>query len=174
MRDSSGDLSDLEIARRLSRALAGGTAAEGVSADSGWVRFRSAAPESAAPAGTERFTTWDDILDWSASQTGATAAFVVDPQGFVIGSRGAVPDDGFEGAGAELSHVMGQADGMNPEHGALRSIRLEFPDRVLVGLRTEADEASGFVLAFLDPAHLTPAVGGAILRVLERSLPDLA
>lgn len=174
MRDSSGGLSDLEIARRLSQALASGAPARGIAADTGWVRFASATPAPGAHAGTESFTTWDEILDWSAAQTQAAAAFVVDPQGFVIGSRGAVPDDGFEGAGAELSYVMGQADAMNPEHGTLRSIRLEFPDRTLVGLRTEEAEAAGFVLAFLDPVQLTPAVGSAILRVLERSLPELA
>jgi hypothetical protein len=113
------------------------------------------------------------MLDWSAERCRAAAAFVIDPEGFVIGSRGAVPEDGFEGTGAELSYLMGQADAMNPEGGAVRSVRLEYPDRTLVGLRTEADEAAGFVLAFLDPQALTPALGAAILSVLERSLPEL-
>ncbi len=172
MTGSSGGSSEINLARQLSRQLASGAATE--PPEQPYVRLRRDPPAEAAPAvGGERFTSWDALLDWSGATCGAAAAFVVDPEGFVIGSRGAVPDDGFEGAGAELSYLMGQADAMNPEGGTVRAVRLDFPDRTLVGLRTEGEEAAGFVLAFLDPATLTPDLGAAILQVLERSLPDL-
>ncbi len=90
----------------------------------------------------------------------SSAAFAVDPQGFVIGSSGNVPEDGFEGTGAELSYVMSQADVMKPEMGELRSIALEFANRRLSGFRSRSADGEGFVIAFIDAEGFTirPAI----------------
>ncbi len=107
------------------------------------------------------FTRWNEFLAWSLNKVRSSAAFAVDPQGFVIGSSGNVPEDGFEGTGAELSYVMSQADVMNPEMGGLRSIALEFANRRLSGFRSGVTDGEGFVIAFIDAEAFDPLDAGA-------------
>jgi hypothetical protein len=119
------------------------------------------------------FTRWDEFLSWSLNKARSSAAFAVDPQGFVIGSSGNVPEDGFEGAGAELSYVMSQADVMTAEMGQLRTIGLDFAKHRVTGFRSEAAEAEGFMVAFIDAEALTSANQEQIARQLEYSFSVL-
>jgi hypothetical protein len=172
--------SDVDAARMLSRRLAGlepGPAPSDPSSPP-YLRF---APDSgdAAPAGTDSasagdeplndLTRWDEFLGWSLNKARSSAAFAIDPQGFVIGSSGNVPEDGFEGTGAELSYVMSQADVMNPEMGGLRSISLEFANRRVAGFRADLADAGSFVVAFIDAEALTDVTREQIARQLEHS-----
>ena len=109
----------------------------------------------------------------SLNKVRSSAAFAVDPQGFVIGSSGNVPEDGFEGTGAELSYVMSQADAMNPEMGSLRSVSLEFTNRRLSGFRSEVTEGEGFVIAFVDAEGFSDLTRDQIARQLEHSFSVL-
>ena len=182
-RNTAGS-SDIETARTLSRRLTGldtGDADRGAE-PSPYLRFSAAGRDAEAPAvpaaatgaaaETEPlndFTRWDEFLAWGLNKARSSAVFAVDPQGFVIGSSGNVPPDGFEGAGAELSYVMSQADVMNPEMGALKAISLEFANQRLTGFRAEVPDAEGFVIAFVDAEALDEAVLGQISRQLEHS-----
>jgi hypothetical protein len=175
--------SDVEIARALSRRLSGldtepRTADEtpapylrlaSVPGDTGEER----APADGVDESLNDFTRWVEFLAWSLDRVHASAAFAVDPQGFVIGSSGNVPEDGFEGTGAELSYVMSQADVMNPEMGSLRSIALEFANRRLSGFRSEMAGGEGFVVAFVDADAFDETAQGHIARQLEHSFPVL-
>ena len=176
--------SDIEIARALSRRLSGletGSATADAKA-SPYLRFAASAAESTPgvePDNTstdERlndFTRWDEFLGWSLVKVRSSAAFAVDPQGFVIGSSGNVPEDGFEGTGAELSYVMSQADVMNPEMGGLKSLGLEFANRRVTGFRVESPGAEGFVVAFIDADGFNRAAQEEIARQLEHSFSVL-
>jgi len=176
--------SDIDVARALSRRLSGlePGAGESGAAPSPFLRFAvsteavSVAPETgedAAEQALNDFTRWDEFLAWALNTVRSSAAFAVDPQGFVIGSSGNVPEDGFEGTGAELSYVMSQADVMNPEMGGLESVGLEFANRRLSGFRANLPEAEGFVIAFIDAEAFTTATRQQIARQLEHSFAVL-
>ncbi len=176
--------SDVDIARALSRRLSGLGSGPGPTASGAqpYLRFTpSAAPVPPAaetrgePVAAELndFTRWDEFLEWSLNTVRSSAAFAVDPQGFVIGSSGNVPEDGFEGTGAELSYVMSQADVMNPEMGSLRSIALEFANRRLSGFRSEVAGGEGFVVAFIDAEGFNKTTQEQIARQLEHSFSVL-
>ena len=184
MTTNTAGSSDVDIARALSRRLSGldpgpGPADEG---SSSYLRFASTDRE-AAPAGEPAdapvdeplndFTRWDEFLAWSLNTVRSSAAFAVDPQGFVIGSSGNVPEDGFEGTGAELSYVMSQADIMNPEKGGLRFIALGFADRRLSGFRSGVAGGEGFVVAFVDAEGFNNVTRQQIARQLEHSFSVL-
>jgi len=176
--------SDVELARALSRRLSG-LEAESVPSAAGappYLRFAPSSTQS-APA-TEPgeaavdevlndFTRWDEFLAWSLNKVRSSAAFAVDPQGFVIGSSGNVPEDGFEGTGAELSYVLSQADVLKSEMGELRSIALEFAHRRVAGFRVESDDAKGFVIAFIDAEGFNDRTRDQIARQLDHSFSVL-
>ena len=130
-------------------------------------------PASPTDPSLQDFSRWDEFLAWSRETARSSAAFVVDPQGFVIGSSGNVPEDGFEGTGAELSYVMSQADVMSQEMGTLRSIGLEFDGRRVAGFRAEASDAEGFIVAFIDAESLSEATRNQVARQLEHSFSVL-
>ena len=172
--------SDLEAARSLSRRLvgleAGATGADAPATP--YLRFTPGPPEPSTSAvgpgeaDTEPlndFTRWDEFLAWGLNKARSSAVFAIDPQGFVIGSSGNVPADGFEGAGAELSYVMSQADVMNPEMGSLMAISLEFANQRITGVRADVADAEGFVIAFVDAEALDEAVRAQVSRQLEHS-----
>ncbi len=172
--------SDVDIARALSRRLSGlepGSEPR-IAVESPYLRFDPSRPE-ATPAGEltdeplNDFTRWDEFLAWGLNKVRSSAAFVIDPQGFVIGSSGNVPEDGFEGTGAELSYVMSQADSMNPEMGGLRFIALGFANRRLSGFRAGVAGGEGFVVAFVDAEGFNKTTRQQIARQLEHSFSVL-
>lgn len=175
--------SDVDIARALSRRLSGLENEPEPAAASPYLRFAPSAPPGATPSAEtaaapadeplNEFTRWDEFLGWSLNKVRSSAAFAVDPQGFVIGSSGNVPEDGFEGTGAELSYVMSQADAMNPEMGSLRSVSLEFTNRRLSGFRSEVAGGEGFVIAFIDAEGFSDLTRDQIARQLEHSFSVL-
>jgi hypothetical protein len=179
MTPNTAGSSDVDIARALSRRLSGleSGAESAVTGSPAYLRFTPAAAEepgidAGQAAGNEPlndFTRWNEFLAWSLNKVRSSAAFAVDPQGFVIGSSGNVPEDGFEGTGAELSYVMSQADIMNPEMGGLRFIALGFADRRLSGFRSGVAGGEGFVVAFVDAEAFNGVTRQQIARQLEHS-----
>ncbi len=184
MTTNTAGSSDMDIARALSRRLSGlgSGPPQAVAGSRPYLRFAAPAAEasprtdsSLAPTDEplNDFTRWDEFLAWSLNKVRSSASFAVDPQGFVIGSSGNVPEDGFEGTGAELSYVMSQADVMNPEMGALRSIALDFANRRLSGFRSEVAGGEGFVVAFIDAESFNQSTQDEIARQLEHSFSVL-
>jgi hypothetical protein len=184
MTTNTAGSSDVDIARALSRRLSGLRSGSGPTATGSqpYLRFTSStaetppAAESGAAATDEPlndFTRWDEFLAWSLNKVRSSASFAIDPQGFVIGSSGNVPEDGFEGTGAELSYVMSQADVMNPEMGSLRSIALDFANRRLSGFRSDVTGGEGFVVAFIDAEGFNKTTQLQIARQLEHSFSVL-
>jgi hypothetical protein len=125
-----------------------------------------------APAVPLDMDSWEVLLAWGLELCQARAAFVVDPQGFVIASRGNVPADGFDGTGAELAYGMEQLDRVDPEAGALHGIELQFEGRKVFAVRGEA--ASGlYVLGFVGSRTLPEELKSALHRQLVYSLHTL-
>jgi hypothetical protein len=105
--------------------------------------------------------------------TGATAGFAVDPQGFVIGSAGERGEDGFEGLGAELSYIAGQARAMADEGEVLDGIGLVFSGRMVVGFRSAVEGAEGFLIGFVNPARYGGGVRDQLFQQLEHNVDHL-
>jgi len=184
MTTNTAGSSDMDIARALSRRLSGlGSGPEPTAAGpQPYLRFTTSATEASPAVESDGaptdeplndFTRWDEFLAWSLNKVQSSASFAVDPQGFVIGSSGNIPEDGFEGTGAELSYVMSQADVMNPEMGSLRSIALVFGKRRLSGFRSEVAGGEGFVVAFIDAEGFNQETQKQIARQLEHSFSVL-
>lgn len=180
MQPKSGSSSDLDMARQLSRRLTSpadrareapdadsvSSLYEGVTVDLG----RAAATTATPPVPTRELVTWDDLLEWVLGISGASAAFVVDSQGFVIGRGGELPEDGFEGVGAELSDVFEKLDRIHPAGTALSSVDLPVPDGRLVGLRSGNDEGQTFMVGLVVPSPLGETVKEAVVRQVGLSL----
>jgi hypothetical protein len=183
MSSSSASSFDLIQARTLSRRLAGLPAkAEHAGRSPAYSRFTTAqrpvAGATAAPTPPVDWSpidmdTWEVLLAWSLELCQARAAFVVDSQGFVIGSRGNVPEDAFEGVGAELCYAMEMLDRVDPEAGPLRAVDLHFAARNLVALRADEPSCGRFVIGFVGSHPLSTEVRDAIVAQLAYSLPNL-
>ena len=196
MKSRNVSSSDLQLARALSRRVRGQDPSAGPSdgpapGGRGYSRFTlavdgvemaepprpieprqgSAEPES-APAVPLDMDSWEVLLAWSLELCQARAAFVVDPQGFVIASRGNVPADGFDGTGAELAYGMEQLDRVDPEAGVLHGIELQFAGRKVFAVRGEATGGT-YVLGFVGSKTLPEDLKTALHRQLVYSLHTL-
>jgi hypothetical protein len=178
-------LSDIDHARALSRRLTGLAqgGAGGELPGASYVRFdaqqelrlepRRLSGAPSLPGEPDDMESWDALLDWCLGLTRAVAAFVVDPEGFVLGGRGMIDEDQLEGTGAELSYIMQQVDAINPQAGPLKSMELEFGDLRIVGIRSDMPQARGFVLGFVDSQHISEELSRALFQQLAHSLPEL-
>ena len=89
----------------------------------------------------------------------------MDSQGFVIASRGNVPDDGFEGTGAELCFAMEQMDKLDSSGAILKAVELQFESYTLAAIRVPTkDDTGSFTLGFVGSRALMPEVRDAIIR----------
>ncbi len=116
---------------------------------------------------------WEVFLAWSLELCRARAGFVVDPQGFVVATRGNVPANQFEGLGAEIAYAMEQLDRIDTDSGSLLTIELQFATRRLLAVRVAKEEGGSFVIGFVGARPLADEVRGALLRQLAHSLDRL-
>ncbi len=190
MRPYPADSSDLGLAGAFSRHLASRQAAlEPEPAP--LVAFpRFAPPPSAVrdSRATERdsriadaalvpldLESWEAFLAWSLELSRARAAFVVDSQGFVIGSRGSAPSGDFTGTGAELCYTMDQMASFDHASGKLHALELEFEGYRLIGLRIAPEGgADSFILGLVGSRPLGEELRRGIVRQLLYSLPNLS
>lgn len=187
MRRCSVNSSDLAQARELSALLARTNAGAWVPAPDQLPRVQpgppapAAAPPPPQPAEVAvdlhapplELASWEVFLAWSLELCRARAGFVVDPQGFVVATRGNVPANQFEGLGAEMAYAMEQLNRIDSEAGSLLTIELQFASRRLVAVRADRGEGGSFVIGFVGARPLGDEVRGAILRQLSYSLERL-
>lgn len=161
---SASSSDDLERARAASQRLKGTIAAK--AAEPGYVSFSRPAPSappppprpSMVPLVTRREPIkgpdagfgaggWNKLLDACLQTVGAEAAFLMDPHGLIIASRGARPSEQLEAVGARLMVAFEQADRIGADadeampalsmsvelpHGTLHGQRLVQPEGVLL------------------------------------------
>lgn len=116
---------------------------------------------------------WETFLAWSLELCRARAGFVVDPQGFVVATRGNVPANQFEGLGAEMAYAMEQLDRIDAESGSLLTLELQFASRRLLAVRVARNGSGSFVIGFVGARPLTDEVRAAIMRQLAHSVDRL-
>ena len=121
----------------------------------------------------EDFDSWESCIAWSMSMTRAEAAFVVDSQGFVIASRGRVPSQGFEGAGAELICSIEQLERIAPDAGNILCLDVDFDKRRIIGFVASAENIAPYVVGLVAPEPLRTEVKLRVARQIVNNLPNL-
>jgi hypothetical protein len=116
---------------------------------------------------------WEVFLAWSLELCRARAGFVVDPQGFVVATRGNVPANQFAGLGAEMAYAMEQLDRIDVESGSLLTLELQFASRRLLAVRVARNGSGSFVVGFVGARPLADEVRAAIMRQLAYSVDRL-
>lgn len=169
---SSSD--DLDQARTITRRLKGqGAAATG---SSGYVSFPSRPPMPApvvaapqppkpsvplmarraplmAPSAGFGPDAWNTLLETCSAAVIADAAFLMDPAGLIVATRGRSADE-MQGVGARLMVAFEQADRIDGEPITL-SLSIETLRGTLFGLRLSQAEGGFLTLGFNIPAGLT-------------------
>lgn len=137
----------------------------------------SKAPVAAAVEDPElspqNFDSWENCIAWSMSVTRAEAAFVVDPQGFVIASRGRIPSQGFEGTGAELVCSIEQVERIAPDAGKIFCLDVDFDKRKIIGFVTPSENSAPYVVGLVAPEPLRSELKLMIARQIADNLPNL-
>jgi hypothetical protein len=121
----------------------------------------------------QKFDSWENCIAWCMSSTRAEAAFVVDSQGFVIASRGRIPSQGFEGAGAELICSIEQLERVAPEAGRILCVDMDFDKRRIVGFVASSEESAPFVVGLVAPEALRNETKHKITQQIVQNLPNL-
>jgi len=121
----------------------------------------------------QKFDSWENCIAWCMSSTRAEAAFVVDSQGFVIASRGRIPSQGFEGAGAELICSIEQLERIAPEAGRILCVDMDFDKRRIIGFVASSDEMPSFVVGLVAPEPLRNETKHRITQQIVSNLPNL-
>jgi hypothetical protein len=97
---------------------------------------------------------WNRLLDGCAATVAADAAFIMDPHGLVVASRGPRSHEEVEAVGARLMVAFEQADHI--EGGTVTlSLTVESPRGSLHGLRLKLPDGSHLTLGLLVPGGLT-------------------
>ncbi len=121
----------------------------------------------------KEFDRWEDIIAWCMSLSRAETGFVVDSQGFVIASRGRIPGQGIEGAGAELVCSIEQLERIDPDAGKLHSVEIEFDKRRLVGFVAGFGDQNTYFTGLIAPEPLNTQIKHKILQQINHNLPHL-
>jgi hypothetical protein len=121
----------------------------------------------------QKFDSWESCIAWCMSSTRAEAAFVVDSQGFVIASRGRVPSQGFEGAGAELICSIEQLERVAPDAGKIMCVDMDFDKRKIIGFVASTEETSLYVVGLVAPEPLQLGVKQTLTQQIVDNLPNL-
>jgi hypothetical protein len=121
----------------------------------------------------QSFDSWESCIAWCMTSTRAEAAFVVDSQGFVIASRGRIPSQGFEGAGAELICSIEQLERVAPDAGKILCIDVDFDKRRIVGFVAACEGTPPYVVGLVAPEPLRMEVKHKMVRQILGNLPNL-
>lgn len=174
----SGSCSDdLAAARASSQRLRG--QARAVPTSGGYVSFPSratVAPRPSVPlmarrrpllAPDTRFGPdgWNTLLEACVAAAAADGAFLMDPAGLIVASRG--PHE-FEAMGARLMSAFEQADHIDGARGTL-SLSIETPRGTLFGLRLAQPEGTFLTLGFTIPAGLTAERQARLVSIVATS-----
>jgi hypothetical protein len=188
MSSRDGNSSDLERARALSRRLSGESEAPAPSApQTRFVRFSNRSPPRAAsapapspvpaapkplPPAPASFESWDALLGWCLEVARAKAAFVVDPEGFVIAHRGDWRFEHLEAVGSQLLDVKERAERIE-QAGSAKIIALELESFSLSGMVFALEGGGAMLVGFIDPKELGREAQKAIAAQVAKDLDRL-
>jgi hypothetical protein len=180
--------SDFERARSLAQRLVGVEAGKRAQAG-GFVQFPKAGaavavgrPRVLAPAVPTSIEppAWPQhppeslevLLTWCTERAQASAGFLVDSQGFVIGTCGSLALDG-DALGAELYLAFEQLERVGQNAGRLFWIDLEFAKRRIAAMRAGAPDRPQVIVVLVAPGAGYGAVRPLIEQVVLEYLPRL-
>lgn len=121
----------------------------------------------------ENFDSWEGCIAWCMTCTRAEAAFVVDSQGFVIASRGRIPSQGFEGAGAELICSIEQLERIAPDAGTILCIDIDFDKRRIVGFAASCESTPPYVVGIVAPEPIRYESKQKMIQHIVNNLPNM-
>ena len=130
-------------------------------------------PTGEAEPALEDFNSWEACIATCMAATRAEAAFVVDSQGFVIASRGRIPSQGFEGAGAELICSIEQLERIAPDAGRILCLDMDFDKRKIVGFVASSEGISPYVVGLVAPEPIRVELKNNITQQIMNNLPNL-
>ena len=108
---------------------------------------------------------WDKLLDACMSASSAEVAFLLDPHGLLISTRGSRAETEPEAVGARLMGAFEQADRIEGERAL--SLSLETSRFTLYGLRLVQPDGAFLTLGLLVPGGLTAERQGRVLALLS-------
>lgn len=192
---------DLERAKDLSRHLRGpgGAATPQVTVTSPYVSFPRPEPVPPAPARVTAQVSspasrpslplmprreplkapvtgfgpqaWNRLLDACVAAVAADAAFIMDPNGLVVSSRGPKVGEELEAVGARLMVAFDQADRIEGSQGTL-SMTVETARGSIHGLRLRQPDGSVLTLGLVVPSGLTADRQARVLALVAAAGAD--
>ena len=112
-----------------------------------------------APLPKEPFLSWEEALTWCIEYTKARCGFIADSQGFVMITDGKnVPEDAFEGVGANIGSVFIDIDRLDLESAAVRTAEITYEQQALLVARVFDSTGEYCIIGLIsyDPAHPWP------------------
>ena len=191
MNGSKEDLYSVTDARALSLHLSGARKIIDEEKTTPYIRFSSGiqtptavapvpkAADISPPAQTltlpsEPFRTWEAMLKWCVEVTESKSCFVVDPQGFILMSEGEhPPDDGYEGAGANLKLAIDQMRLMGMDKGEIQSLDVMYPETGMFVIQAQDAENDFFTLCFFGSRAMADAQKKVVFEQIQRSVLQL-
>ncbi len=138
-----------------------------MTAATGYIKFSASHLGIGAPRPEFGPTAWNEMLDRALAESGDEVAFVVDAQGLVVASRGAMDPALVEGVGARLMIAFEQAEQMAEWGSSAGSIAIELGHRWLTGFRVRRGESS-FLVGVLGPNVIPREARAELARTIER------
>ena len=189
-KENSGKLSDIELARSLSRLLSEqqhpDSSPEQLNREPHYARLvgfaervdqnmpdeiaREVESEPMEPA--ENVSSWNELLAWCQRTTDADCVVAVDAQGFVIESRGKIPPEGFDAVGAELSHKIDQLERSDHDCGKVVWMEMELKHRRVFAAKAVVDDDE-FVIGCVSHKILTEEQRQVFASTVTRLLESL-
>ncbi|MBN2528220.1 MAG: hypothetical protein JXR76_17640 [Deltaproteobacteria bacterium] len=189
MNESKDGLYNVNDAKVLSMRLSGARKPTDSERESPYIRFASgttAAPrvvpmeqkasDVTVPKPTitqpeDPFENWEAMTKWCMETAKAKACFVVDPQGFILMREGGeAPEDGYEGAGANLLSAMDQLRHMELDSDDIQVMELTYRRKGVLVIRARDTDNDFFTLCLIDSSGVTEAHKKMIYQQIQKNL----
>lgn len=135
-----------------------------------------AAPAEPPPptAPSEPFSSWEAMLKWCIEMTGARSCFVVDSQGFILMSEGEeLPEDGYEGTGANLKLALDQLRLMDLNQGEIQLIDLMYSNIGVLAIQALDSDNDFFTLCFIGAGAISKSLKAVLFEQIQKSVLHL-
>lgn len=193
MNESKDGLYSIDDAKMLSMRLSGTSKPAASDSESPYIRFSSGATaarrvasvappvskETASPARPQPavtqpedpFDNWEAMTKWCMTTAQAKACFVVDPQGFILMREGGeAPEDGYEGAGANLLSAMDQLRHMELDSDDIHVMELTYRRKDALVIRARDTDNDFFTVCLIDCTGVTEAHKKALYQQIQKNL----
>ena len=188
MNESKEGLYNINDAKALSLYLSGSKKLTDVESTSPYLQFTlgtQVKPKAVQTPGTDAesaeakapaipgkpFDSWEEMIAWCFDITKSHSCFVVDPQGFILMREGKeFPEDGFEGAGANLQLAVDQLRLMELDENEINVLDLKYPDKTVFIVRAQDKDNDYFTLCFIGDTAVSDVQKKILFQQIQRSV----